>query len=62
LIFNDTSAKLNLADSCIPGQSKALPCDFYRQGGPQPSPSDPKLEASRPKCLTEKELSDFSML
>jgi hypothetical protein len=61
LIFDDTSAKLKLADSCIPGQSKALPCDFYRQGGPQPSPADPDLVSSRPKTLEAiKVLTDYA--
>jgi hypothetical protein len=65
LNFNDTSAKLNLADSCIPGQSKASsPCDFYRQGDPQPSLSDPvlmKLAADRPKTLESiKVLTDYA--
>jgi hypothetical protein len=61
LIFDDTSAKLKLADSCIPGQSKALPCDFYRQGGPQPSPSNHDLVSSRPKTLEAiKVLADYA--
>jgi hypothetical protein len=51
LIFGDTSAKLKLTTSCNPAAPSALPCDFYRQGEPQPSPSDPALESSRPKTL-----------
>jgi hypothetical protein len=52
LNFNDTLAKLKLAESCAPGQSKASsPCDFYRDGGPQPSPSDPLLASHQPNTL-----------
>ena len=48
LIFNDTAAKLKLAISCSPAvPSSELPCEFYPQGAPQPSPSDPKLESDR---------------
>src|SRR5215467_15668073 len=48
LIFNDTSAKLKLAISCSPAAPPSeLPCEFYPQGAPQPSPSDPKLESDR---------------
>jgi hypothetical protein len=65
LTFDDMSAKLILADSCIPGRSKAAsPCDFYRQGDPQPSLSDPdliKLAADRPKTLEYiKVLTDYA--
>jgi hypothetical protein len=53
LNFNDTSAKIKLANSCFPGGDSTLPCDFMvnRQGEPQPSPSDPALQADRPKTL-----------
>jgi len=61
VIFNDTSPKLKLAIGCNPAVQSALPCDFYRQGEPQPSPSDPALEASRPKTLEAiKALTDYA--
>jgi hypothetical protein len=62
LTFDDTSPKLQLADSCIPGQSKASsPCDLYREGGPQPSQSDPDLVSARPKTLESiKVLTDYA--
>jgi hypothetical protein len=51
LNFNNTSAKLKLATSCNPAAQSALPCDFYLQGEPQPSQSDPALASSQPKSL-----------
>ena len=51
LVFADASAKLKLANGCIPGGVNALLCDFYRQGESQPSPSDPALAASRQRTL-----------
>jgi hypothetical protein len=51
LNFNDTSAKIKLANSCYPGGDSTLPCDFYRQGEPQPSRS--VLAADRPKTLDD---------
>ncbi len=51
LIFDDASAKLKLANACNPAVPSALPCDFYSQGEPQPSPSDPALESSRQETL-----------
>jgi hypothetical protein len=61
LILNDTSAKLRLATSCNPAAQSPLPCDFYRQGDPQPSVSDPALASSRPKTLEAvKALTDYA--
>jgi hypothetical protein len=61
LISNDTSAKLKLTISCNPAAQSALPCDFYRQGEPQPAQSDTALVSSRPKTLEAiKALTDYA--